>query len=209
MSITITRYGHSCFLVQNKTASILLDPYSKNSVPGYTELDVVPNMVVSSHFHDDHFVENYPISDNCLKQDLPRVDSYDIPHDDKNGILRGMNKVSVMYFDDMKVVHMGDIGTMPGEDIITAAKNADVLMLPVGGYFTIDGKQAAEIAKMIDAKITLPMHYRTEKSGYPLISTLEEFEENRKCIHSNSSELIVDKNTEKATIALKSLKEEK
>lgn len=75
-----------------------------------------------------------------------------------------------------KLVHLGDLGHFPNEEQLAAISDADYLLIPVGGYYTIDAKVAAEICKAARPKQIIPMHYRTATSGYPVLATVDEFE---------------------------------
>ena len=63
--------------------------------------------------------------------------------------------------DGTRVAHLGDIGCIPDHNVLGALQKVDVLLLPVGGNYTIDGEQAAELVKLIQPRTTIPMHYKT------------------------------------------------
>lgn len=89
------------------------------------------------------------------------------------GSHRGKNTIHILTYENMKVVHMGDIGCMI--DDLSKIKNCDVLMIPIGGYYTIDTKEALEYNNQIQPRIVIPMHYRSGDMGYDVLSTNEEF----------------------------------
>ena len=74
-----------------------------------------------------------------------------------------------------KLVHLGDLGHFPNDEQLAAISDADYLLIPVGGYYTIDARVAAEICKAAHPKQIIPMHYRTETYGYPELVTIDEF----------------------------------
>ena len=107
------------------------------------------------------------ISSNTSKRGIPGTDGFSPSATvTKEG---GVATITITDKDGVKVIHMGDIGCELTEEQYAALQGADALMIPVGGFFTIDGKQAAEIAKQLGAKIILPMHYKTEyNSDWPI-----------------------------------------
>ncbi|MBR6483992.1 MAG: MBL fold metallo-hydrolase [Clostridiales bacterium] len=171
----ITYLGHSCFKIIKDGFALILDPYKTDSVPGLYPLKETANQVVPSHRHDDHFGLN-EIKLSETRADTPFMVSF-IPtfHDDREGALRGQNNVIVIDVDDMKIVHMGDIGCMLTDEEMELIKGCDILMIPVGGFFTIDAKQAKEYVDIIKPKITIPMHYSGKTFGYDVISGVNKF----------------------------------
>ena len=170
----ICYYGHSCFILSCRDYTIALDPYDA-SVPGYPALDISADAVYCSHSHFDH---NYTAAvrlSGTDKEDPFSVSEYQIPHDKEGGSKRGMNTIRVFEADGKKVVHMGDTGCMPGQDILDAIKGADALLIPVGGFFTIDAAEAKQVAEAVKPALVIPMHYRNGSSGLPMIATLSEF----------------------------------
>jgi L-ascorbate metabolism protein UlaG (beta-lactamase superfamily) len=75
----------------------------------------------------------------------------------------------------MRVVHLGDLGHLLGDEQLRQIGTPDVVMIPVGGYYTIDAVSAKQVADSLGAKIVLPMHYRGESFGYDVIGTVDEF----------------------------------
>ena len=164
--------GHACFKLND---SLVIDPYKDGSVPGLPPLRTTANKVICSHEHADHSGRECVeiISGEC-DLDIREIPSW---HDDKQGTLRGTNTIFVIRDRNSgeKLVHLGDLGHFPNEEQLAAISNADYLLIPVGGYYTIDAKVAAEICKACEAKCVVPMHYRTAESGYPELATVDEF----------------------------------
>ena len=101
----------------------------------------------------------------------------------------------------MKVVHMGDIGCMI--DDLSKIKNCDVLMIPIGGYYTIDTKEALEYINQIQPRIVIPMHYRSGSMGYDVLSTNEEFIQQSSSVTYVDDCLEVNKDTKTQTVVFK------
>ena len=167
----IKYHGHSCFSVTSDNYTIVLDPYC--GVNGFKDIDLQANEVICSHSHKDHsFVEGVSITKAFSPFDISKIESY---HDDCNGQKRGLNNIIVLKAEGKTIVHLGDLGHVLNEEIINRIKHCDILMIPVGGYFTIDAKQAIEIIKSVEPKKVIPMHYRDNENGYDVLGTIDEF----------------------------------
>ena len=167
--------GHACFKITQDSFSLITDPYMPGSVPGLKDLEEEANQVICSHQHGDHYgLEEVKLSDVRVDTpfDLTIIDTY---HDDKEGTLRGKNNISIISYKDTKVVHMGDIGCIPEEDELEKLKGCTVLLIPVGGFYTVEPDVAWELIKKIDPQVCVPMHYRGETFGYNEIGTLDDF----------------------------------
>ena len=167
--------GHSCFKITQDSFSLITDPYMSGSVPGLKDLDEKANQVICSHQHGDHYgLEEVKLSDVRVDTpfDLTIIDTF---HDDKEGALRGKNNISVISYKDTKVVHMGDIGCIPEEDELEKLKGCTVLLIPVGGFYTVEPDVAWEMIKMIEPQVVIPMHYRGDTFGYDVIGTVDDF----------------------------------
>ncbi len=95
-------------------------------------------------------------------------------HDQSQGQQRGSNTVFSILADDIKIVHFGDLGHILTSDQAAEIGTADIALVPVGGYFTIDAQQAHKVVEQVDAKIVIPMHYKTPKCEFP-IAGVEDF----------------------------------
>ncbi len=165
--------GHACFKLND---SLVIDPYKDGSVPGLSPLRTTANKVICSHEHADHSGrECVEIVPGECEFDIVEVPSW---HDDQGGALRGPNTIFVIRDQNSgeKLVHLGDLGHFPNKEQLAAISDADYLLIPVGGYYTIDAAMAAEICKVAHPKQIIPMHYRTETYGYPQLAGVEEFE---------------------------------
>ena len=169
----LTWLGHSCFLVETAEGSAVLDPYAPGSVPGLRLPEVTADLVLCSHGHRDHgYREGVKLSG---KKPAFSVSTLDTWHDDKCGALRGPNTVHILEAEGLRLVHLGDLGHMLSEAQIAALGRVDLLLVPVGGHYTIGPETAAELTKAIGAGITVPMHYRGLGFGYDVIGPVEDF----------------------------------
>lgn len=100
----------------------------------------------------------------------------------------------------MKVVHLGDIGCDFDTSSIT---NCDVLLIPIGGYYTIDTQMALKLIAKIQPRVTIPMHYRSDSFGYPVLSTIDEFiHEASNVVNYDSNTITIDSSTPQQTAIL-------
>lgn len=173
-------YGHSAFrLTTQDGVSIIIDPYESGAFDGavaYGPITDQAEIVLVSHDHADHnFTGTIGASLKVVtsgEYDFKGVKIAAIPvhHDASRGKERGNNLIFVVEADGLRIAHLGDLGHLLGQDALTSIGRVDVLLLPIGGVFTIDPKEATEVMNAIGPSITLPMHYKTPKIGFPLAS---------------------------------------
>lgn len=169
----ITWYGHSCFKVEGAQCSIIFDPYEPGYVPGFTLPDIEADYCFCSHGHGDHnYAQGVRISSNPPSLNWISIDTF---HDEKEGSLRGTNQITVVEVDNKRIAHMGDIGHLLSKEQLKELGPIDILMIPVGGYFTVDAFTARAIVEEVKPKITLPMHFRGEGFGFDVIAPLESY----------------------------------
>ena len=169
----LTWYGHSCFKLESTDGSVVFDPYAPGSVPGWELPALTADSVICSHGHGDHgWAQGVALTGGRFQGKLIQVPSF---HDDKQGTLRGKNTITLVESEALRVVHMGDIGCALTAEQIAALGRVDVLMIPVGGYYTVDADGAWAIARALKAAVVIPMHYRGEGFGYGVIGTLDPF----------------------------------
>lgn len=171
----ITYLGHSSFKLRGKTGTVVTDPFSADV--GFRFPKVSADIVTVSHHHKDHDAVSQVSS--TTRREKPFV--IDAPgeyelfgisifghssfHDDQNGRERGKNTIMVIHIDGVTITHLGDIGHLLSDDMIQHLGVIDVLLIPVGGFYTIGPKQASAIVEAIEPSIVIPMHYRTNRHG--------------------------------------------
>lgn len=166
-------HGHACFEVIAEEGSLVLDPYAPDSVPGLGPLALTADAVLCSHGHSDHNCrEAVRLTGRTCGNDVSCIDTW---HDDVQGAKRGPNRIHILKAEGLTVIHLGDLGCALSPDEAERMKNPDVLMIPVGGYYTIDAAQAAAVAERLQPRVVLPMHYRGRTGegrtfGYDVIS---------------------------------------
>lgn len=162
----ITFLGHSSFLLKGKDCSVVTDPFDPDSV-GFRFPKTSSKIVTISHEHDDH---NNAEAVSDVKKVIAGPGEYEIEgismigipsyHDEKKGEERGNNTILLFEMEGLRLAHLGDLGHNLSEDVVSTLGNIDVLMIPVGGQYTIDAKVAAEVVRAIDPRIVIPMHYK-------------------------------------------------
>lgn len=180
----ITRLGHSCFKLKGKKATLVTDPFDPKMV-GIKFPKVEARIVTVSHSHNDHnFVEGvegnpyiingpgeYEVADVFIKG----VASF---HDSKNGEVRGKNTIYRIEIDGVHIVHLGDLGHKLLDAQTDELNEVDVLLIPTGGFYTIDSKIAVETVSKIEPKIVIPMHYnedRLNQEGFAKLEKVNQF----------------------------------
>lgn len=175
--------GHACFKVRdNETGySIVFDPYEPDSVPGFRKIVDSASEVLCSHEHFDHncrdAVRIIPAGESPY--DVRTIDGW---HDKEQGRARGANRIHIVTDKRTgeKLVHYGDIGQSADEllteENLELLKDADIALIPVGGFYTIDADEAIELIERTSPKIAVPMHFRSEAGfGLPNIGSIEDF----------------------------------
>ena len=161
----ITYLGHSSFKIKTKTAAIITDPYDSQMV-GLKYSGADADIVTISHNHADHNAANKvsgvkKIFDGPGEYEVMGVSIIGYPsfHDDKSGVERGKNTIFVFEFEGFRIAHLGDLGHQLTDDLVNEMGSIDVLMVPVGGVFTLGPKEAVEVIGKIDPYYIIPMHY--------------------------------------------------
>lgn len=158
--------GHSSFRIKGKSATIVTDPYDSSMVGlKFPKIDQV-DIVTVSHDHGDHnAVANLSgtpfIISGPGEYEIKGVTVFGVStwHDEKEGVDRGKNTVYNMTIDGIRVCHLGDLGHKLTDAQLDAIGDVDVLLIPVGGTYTITSKLAAEVVAQLEPLIVVPMHY--------------------------------------------------
>lgn len=166
--------GHSCFLVTSPDGTrVLMDPFEETT--GYMPPAVEADCVTVSHGHFDHSCTRVVLG-NPQVLDKPgryQVGSLVITgtgtyHDDVGGQRRGPNIVFSLETGGIRLCHLGDLGHMLDGFQRNEIGRVDILLVPVGGRFTLDASMAAQTVAMLGPRIVVPMHYKTEALAIPL-----------------------------------------
>jgi L-ascorbate metabolism protein UlaG (beta-lactamase superfamily) len=176
--------GQSMFQLECSSGiKIVTDPYSLNTgryVPPHTE----PDILTISHYHHDHGNKSavsgspllidspgvYPIEDSDLV-----ITGKEAFHDEANGSKRGTINMFKFNCNRLVLVHMGDYGQNLTDEDAEFLSDTDILLIPVGGTYTVNHEEAADIVRRIRPKIVIPMHYRTQLYDRSEVETVEPF----------------------------------
>ena len=169
-----TWLGHSTFLLETDAGTKLVtDPVDAGS--GFDLPHVEADVITVSHRHFDHCATERIGGTPAIKEttDPETIAGFAIRgfatfHDEVRGAKRGPNTIFLIEADGQRFVHCGDLGHMPDDATIAALRGADVLMIPVGGIFTVDGKAAWEITKRIAPKVVVSMHFAVPNLRFKL-----------------------------------------
>lgn len=169
----IIYHGHACFEVVTENGSIVFDPYADGSVRGLTLPDITADAVVCSHSHSDHNAKDkVSLSGNSPSFKVTQLSCF---HDEYNGAKRGGNLISIIEAEGLRLAHCGDLGHELTPAQLRALGRIDVLMIPVGGFYTVDAVTAKSIADKLDPAIIIPMHYKGDNVGLKNIGECEAF----------------------------------
>ena len=178
----ITYYGHALFTLETASGfTLVTDPYDASV--GYSMGTLAGDVITISHEHHDHnnaaLVEGpcAILRGEGVFNPLNGVRITGIPafHDDSMGARRGNNTLFLFEVEGLRVLHLGDLGHLLSEEVCHSLRPVDVLMVPVGGFYTIDAAQAEQIIGALSPRIIIPMHYRTLQSGKLPIAPAEDF----------------------------------
>jgi L-ascorbate metabolism protein UlaG (beta-lactamase superfamily) len=182
--MTLKYLGHSSFLIKTKGAGLVTDPYDSKMV-GIHFPKTEANIVTISHHHKDHDSLDQ-IKGEPLIIDWPgefekmniRIYGYQSYHDKNQGQERGENILYKIEAENITVLHCGDLGIIPDQKLIDEIGDVDILLVPVGGFFTINAEEAKEFAHMIEPSIIIPMHYNSKllnQETFKNLTSVDEF----------------------------------
>ncbi len=194
--------GHASFLITtDKGVRIVIDPYTPGGPLKYGRINETADAVTVSHEHGDH-------SDTSSIKGNPQVlrgagvhnvmgveiKGVAVFHDTSKGSERGKDTIFRISADGVALAHVGDLGHLLSEKDLADLGPVDVLLLPVGGTYTIDAGEATKLVAQVKPKLVIPMHYKTKKCEYPL-ATVDGFLAGKSVRRLESSEIEVKKET--------------
>ena len=169
----ITWLGHAAFLVETGGVSIVTDPYDESV--GYGPITQPVDIATVSHDHGDHnYVKGLAGSPVTIKgpgvHEARGVTFRGIAtyHDDSHGSQRGANTIFVMEIENLSLCHAGDLGHLLSADQVAEIGKVDILLLPVGGTYTTDARQATRVVEDLDPRLVIPMHFKTDVLDFPI-----------------------------------------
>lgn len=180
----ISFLGHSSFKIRGKTATLVTDPYSPQMV-GLKFPKVEADIVTITHQHEDHnqkdqvlgspFVVSGPGEYEVKNVSIFGISSF---HDSSEGSERGQNTLFLIEMDGIRIAHLGDLGYKLSDRQLEELNGVDILLVPVGGIYTLDPRQASEVISQLEPKFVIPMHYNfpgLNSAVFGKMSTVEDF----------------------------------
>jgi len=197
-------YGHSSFLLTSQDGvKVITDPYESGAFGGalsYGEIPEEADIVTVSHDHADHYTTRLKGKPHILnsegKKTIKGIEFIGIStyHDTSKGKERGKNLLFLFTLDGIRVCHCGDLGHRFNKDELNKVGKVDLLLIPVGGFYTLEPADAVKVCQDINPKVIIPMHYKTDKCNFPIVD-VEEFLKSWKDIKRiTSSELELEAN---------------
>jgi len=193
-------FGHSMWKLEFEKVSFVIDPFSDI---GYKmPEDLKADVVISSHSHFDH--NNFALvketkltisNEGLYRHEGFEIEMIKVFHDEENGLKRGINHIIVIRADNFKLVHCGDLGHIPDQSIVKLIEHPNIFFVPVGGYYTISPLDAYKLCCMIEAKLIVPMHYKTNVFGNNLAKVEDFLSYFGKIIRLDSEELTFEKDS--------------
>ena len=189
--------GHACFLITSDTGlKIITDPYAVGGGVGYSCIKESADIVTVSHGHSDHnndsaVVGKPEVVTSAGAKEVKGIEIKGVAthHDESAGKARGNNVIFCFSVDGVKVCHLGDLGHRLSPQQIGEVGEVDVLLIPVGGFFTIDAVVASQVCDDLKPRVIVPMHYKTSKLDYP-VTGVEDFLKGKKNVRNvDSSEV--------------------
>jgi L-ascorbate metabolism protein UlaG (beta-lactamase superfamily) len=168
--------GHSSFLITaDNGTKVITDPYVAGGALNYGEIKESADIVVVSHEHFDHnnvaAVKGNPqVVKGAGAKEVKGIKFNGVAtyHDESSGSQRGANTVSIFEVDGMKVCHLGDLGHLLSDKEAAEIGKVDILLIPVGGFYTINAKTATEVSTRLSPRVIIPMHFKNDRCGFPI-----------------------------------------
>jgi len=159
-------FGHSCFRLRGAQGVVVTDPYGP--VDAGQENVLRAEIVTVSHAHPGHdrvgSVAGQPfVIDGPGDYEVQGifVTGLRMSHDAHGGNARGFTTAYCVLLDDLNLCHLGDLGHRPSQEHVEAIGSVDILLVPVGGGNSLGPSQAAEVVRLLDPAIVIPMHGRS------------------------------------------------
>jgi len=180
-AIFITFLGQSCFLLETPQGKILMDPY--NPQLGYPVKPIAADIVTVSHEHFDHnYVEMSSGAPAVLRglkgqgktadwnevrfdKDGLKIRSFPAYHDASKGSERGKDAMFLIETDGLRILHTGDLGRVLDEKLVKEIGRVDILLICVGGHYTIGPEEAKKVVDELHPRVVIPMHWKTKRTG--------------------------------------------
>lgn len=170
--------GHASFLITAENGTrIITDPYQDPDKLGFGKIQEQADVLTISHDHFDHNNEKVSRGNPAILKKAGPSEAKGIKfqgtacyHDEEKGKARGNNIIFCFEVDGMRICHLGDLGHQLSDAQVNELGKIDVLLIPVGGLYTIDAKGATQLSDKLKPKVLIPMHFKSVKPGLPIAS---------------------------------------
>jgi L-ascorbate metabolism protein UlaG (beta-lactamase superfamily) len=187
--------AHAAFLITSDNGTrIVTDPYETSGGLKHGAIQETADIVTVSHDHGDHnnvsAVKGNPkVVRGAAEVKGIKIKAVPAAHDDKGGSQRGKNTIFCFEVDGINICHAGDLGHLLTVEQVKAIGKVDVLMVPVGGFFTINAETASKVCDQLKPKVIMPMHYKTDKMNFPIAGVDEFLKGKSNVTRVNNSEI--------------------
>lgn len=182
--LKLTYLGHSTFLLEN-SITLLMDPHIPD-FGTYGKINLTADIVTVSHEHDDHNYSQGGGEKAAVLRGLTGGDWNQVDHqledmriytvnNTYHGRNLGKNSIFVVETPDLRIVHLGDLGHTLEDSEKSSIGKVDILIIPVGGYYTLSPKEALEVIQQLSPSVVIPAHYKTAHNSNTPIGTLDDF----------------------------------
>jgi L-ascorbate metabolism protein UlaG (beta-lactamase superfamily) len=180
--VKIKWLGHATFIITSETGTrVITDPYTPGGSLTYGKIQESAHIVTLSHTHSDHnnvsaVSGNPQVVRGRVSTEIKgvKIKGTATFHDTAGGSQRGENTVFTMIVDGFKICHLGDLGHPLSKEQIAEIGEIHILLIPVGGFFTVEPPVATQVCDDLAPRVVIPMHFKTPKTSLP-ISDVEEF----------------------------------
>jgi L-ascorbate metabolism protein UlaG (beta-lactamase superfamily) len=187
--------GHACFLItSDKGVKILTDPFRRDSHLSYPRATESVDIVTVSHDHQDHNDVDSVVGRPAVLKGHVQKTMQDVVirtmstwHDEFKGKEKGANTVFIFNVDTVNICHLGDLGHQLSSAEIKTIGKVDVLLIPVGGLFTLDANAASMVYDDIKPRVAFPMHYKTDRCQWTK-NTADDFAKGKKHVKKLDSD---------------------
>ncbi len=162
----ISWLGHASFLIESGGKKLITDPF--NEKLGYPPYDEEVDIATVSHEHWDHSATDILKGNPVVVKGTGefnvggfQIIGFSTFHDKSSGKKRGINTVYKICIEGINLLHMGDLGHLLSPEQYLGLGKVDLLLLPVGGVYTVDADEAYQIVKAINPAVVIPMHFNT------------------------------------------------
>lgn len=172
--------GHACFTIKTSLGTIITDPFGED-IP-YPIKELTADIVTVSHDHFDHNAVKRVQGNPYIIKDLGehiykgiKIRGIKAAHDKNKGTQRGQIVIFTIEAEGLKLCHLGDLGEILSDEQLKDIGEIDILLVPVGGFYTIEPDDAKLVVKNMNPKIVIPMHYKTNYVKEWNIKPVDEF----------------------------------